>query len=45
MIRDIALEEERSLGEFIPSQFHKIYIHRNEKVSILLADIERFIGN
>ena len=45
MIRDIALEEERSLGEFIPSQFHKIYIHRYEKVSILFADIKGFTGN
>ena len=45
MIRDIALEEERSLGDFIPSQFHKIYIHRYEQVSILFADIKGFTGN
>ena len=45
MIRDIALEEEKSPGEFIPSQFHKIYIHRYEKVSILFADIKGFTGN
>ena len=44
MMRDIALEEERSLGEFAPSQFHKIYIHRYEKVSILFADIKGFTG-
>ncbi|XP_045130621.1 adenylyl cyclase 78C-like isoform X3 [Portunus trituberculatus] len=40
MIRDIAKEEER--GEFQPSQFHKIYIHRYENVSILFADIKGF---
>ena len=45
MIRDIALEEERALGEFQPSQFHKIYIHRYEQVSILFADIKGFTGN
>ena len=44
MIRDIALEEERALGEFQPSQFHKIYIHRYEQVSILFADIKGFTG-
>ena len=32
-------------GEFIPSQFHKIYIHRYEKVSILFADIKGFTGD
>ena len=42
MIRDIALEEERALGEFQPNQFHKIYIHRYEQVSILFADIKGF---
>ena len=45
MIRDIALEEERALGEFQASQFHKIYIHRYEQVSILFADIKGFTGN
>ena len=45
MIRDIALEEEKSQGEFIPSQFHKIYIHRYEKISILFANIKGFTGN
>ena len=44
MIRDIALEEERAGGEFQPSQFHKIYIHRYEQVSILFADIKGFTG-
>lgn len=43
-IHDIALEEERALGEFQPSQFHKIYIHRYEQVSILFADIKGFTG-
>jgi len=42
MIRDIALEEEKSQGEFLASQFHKIYIHRYEQVSILFADIKGF---
>ncbi|XP_047494955.1 adenylyl cyclase 78C-like [Penaeus chinensis] len=42
MIRDIAREDER--GEFQPSQFHKIYIHRYENVSILFADIKGFTG-
>ena len=45
MIRDIALEEERALGESQPSQFHKIYIHRYEQVSILFADIKGFTGD
>ncbi|KAG8238917.1 hypothetical protein J437_LFUL000754, partial [Ladona fulva] len=40
MIRDIAKEEEK--GQFTPSQFHKIYIHRYENVSILFADIKGF---
>ncbi len=44
MIRDIAMEEERALGEFQPDQFHKIYIHRYEQVSILFADIKGFTG-
>ena len=44
MIRDIAQEEERSHGDFQPDQFHKIYIHRYEKVSILFADIKGFTG-
>ena len=43
MIRDIAKEEER--GAFVPNQFHKIYIHRYEDVSILFADIKGFTGN
>ena len=42
MIRDIALEEDKALGDFQPDQFHKIYIHRYEKVSILFADIKGF---
>ncbi|XP_025835441.1 adenylate cyclase type 8-like, partial [Agrilus planipennis] len=41
MIRDIAKEEERR-GTFEPHQFHKIYIHRYENVSILFADIRGF---
>jgi len=44
MIRDIAAEEEKTLGDFQPDQFHKIYIHRYEKVSILFADIKGFTG-
>ncbi|KDR14082.1 Adenylate cyclase type 5, partial [Zootermopsis nevadensis] len=40
MIRDIAKEEEK--GAFVPNQFHKIYIHRYEDVSILFADIKGF---
>ena len=44
MIRDIAQEEERAHGDFQPDQFHKIYIHRYEKVSILFADIKGFTG-
>ena len=42
--RDIALEEEKSGGDFKPIQFHKIYIHRYEQVSILFADIKGFTG-
>ena len=44
MISDIAEEEERVQGDFQPDQFHKIYIHRYEKVSILFADIKGFTG-
>ncbi len=44
MIRDIATEEEKALGDFQPDQFHKIYIHRYEQVSILFADIKGFTG-
>jgi len=43
MIRDIA-REENDKGGFTPSQFHKIYIHRYENVSILFADIKGFTG-
>lgn len=43
MIRDISKEEEKS-GAFEPHQFHKIYIHRYENVSILFADIKGFTG-
>lgn len=43
MIRDIAKEEEKG-GAFQPNQFHKIYIHRYENVSILFADIAGFTG-
>ena len=42
MITDIAREEER--GDFQPAQFHKIYIHRYDDVSILFADIKGFTG-
>ncbi|KAK5646054.1 hypothetical protein RI129_004518 [Pyrocoelia pectoralis] len=41
MIRDIAREEERG-GTFQPHQFHKIYIHHHDNVSILFADIKGF---
>ncbi|XP_060516864.1 adenylate cyclase type 8 [Cylas formicarius] len=41
MIRDIIEREERGAG-FQPHQFHKIYIHRYENVSILFADIKGF---
>lgn len=43
MIRDIAREEEKG-GSFQPHQFHRIYIHRYENVSILFADIKGFTG-
>lgn len=42
MIRDIANEAES--GSFIPQQFHRIYIHCYENVSILFADIKGFTG-
>jgi adenylate cyclase 8 len=42
MIRDIEREERG--GVFQPHQFHKIYIHRYENVSILFADIKGFTG-
>ncbi len=37
-----ALQEERPTT--VPSQFHKIYLHRYENVSILFADIKGFTG-
>ncbi|XP_044268161.1 adenylyl cyclase 78C-like [Tribolium madens] len=40
MIRDIEREERG--GVFQPHQFHKIYIHRYENVSVLFADIKGF---
>ncbi|CAL4127361.1 unnamed protein product, partial [Meganyctiphanes norvegica] len=40
MVKDIAMEEEK--GDFQPEQFHKIYIHRYENVSVLFADIKGF---
>ncbi|XP_066141819.1 adenylate cyclase type 8 [Euwallacea fornicatus] len=40
MIKDI--EKEERGGHFQPHQFHKIYIHRYEDVSILFADIKGF---
>ncbi|XP_034239049.1 adenylyl cyclase 78C-like [Thrips palmi] len=40
MIQDIAQEEEK--GAFQPNQFHKIYIHCYDEVSILFADIKGF---
>ena len=43
MIRDIAAEEEKG-GHFFAAQFHKIYLHRYENVSILFADIKGFTG-
>uniref|UniRef100_T1IKH0 adenylate cyclase n=1 Tax=Strigamia maritima TaxID=126957 RepID=T1IKH0_STRMM len=42
MINDIIAQEEAEKKAFQPSQFHKIYIHRYENVSILFADIKRF---
>lgn len=44
MIRDIELEERGRGASFQPNQFHKIYIHRYENVSILFADIKGFTG-
>lgn len=44
MIQDIANEEERQGLNFSPAQFHKIYIHGYENVSILFADIKGFTG-
>lgn len=45
MIRDIA-RETASGGtfSFTPNQFHRIYLHRYENVSILFADIKGFTG-
>lgn len=43
MIKDIEREERG--GSFQAHQFHKIYIHRYENVSILFADIKGFTGN
>ncbi|XP_018899991.2 adenylate cyclase type 8 isoform X2 [Bemisia tabaci] len=40
MIRDIASEADK--GSFTPQQFHRIYIHCYENVSILFADIKGF---
>uniref|UniRef100_A0A1B6DLF8 adenylate cyclase n=1 Tax=Clastoptera arizonana TaxID=38151 RepID=A0A1B6DLF8_9HEMI len=40
MIRDIASEADK--GSFAPHQFHRIYIHCYENVSILFADIKGF---
>ncbi|XP_006612503.1 adenylyl cyclase 78C-like isoform X3 [Apis dorsata] len=43
MIRDIARETARGgTISFTPNQFHRIYIHRYENVSILFADIKGF---
>lgn len=42
MIRDIATEAEK--GQFTPHQFHRIYLHCYENVSILFADIKGFTG-
>lgn len=46
MIRDIARETAHTGGPitFTPNQFHRIYIHRYENVSILFADIKGFTG-
>lgn len=45
MIRDIARETARGgTITFTPNQFHRIYIHRYENVSILFADIKGFTG-
>lgn len=43
MIRDMQKEEEKC-GAFQPHQFHNLYIHRYENVSILFADIAGFTG-
>ncbi|XP_050526248.1 adenylyl cyclase 78C-like isoform X3 [Daktulosphaira vitifoliae] len=40
IIKDIASETDK--GPFMPNQFHRIYIHRYENVSILFADIKGF---
>ena len=46
MIRDIARETARGGPiSFTPNQFHRIYIHRYENVSILFADIKGFTGS
>ncbi|XP_011176246.1 adenylyl cyclase 78C isoform X2 [Solenopsis invicta] len=43
MIRDISRETARGGPiSFTPNQFHRIYIHRYENVSILFADIKGF---
>lgn len=42
IISDIATEEAEKGPLFHPSQFHKIYLHRYENVSILFADIKGF---
>ena len=50
MLRDFAAEEvvaepsqkDRPMSSSIPPQFHKIYLHRYENVSILFADIKGF---
>lgn len=44
MIKIISREEEKGVS-FQPQQFHRIYIHRYENVSILFADIKGFTGN
>jgi len=45
MICDIARETARGGPiSFTPNQFHRIYIHRYENVSILFADIKGFTG-
>lgn len=46
MIRDISRVEQEASPDGSPSvgQFHKIYIHRCENVSILFADIVGFTG-
>lgn len=47
MIRDIAQEAEKQEAQkddLNPEQFHRIYIHCYENVSILFADIKGFTG-